>query len=233
MRCHCHQFMLSSAFNRWTWTGVCSQRPACGTGLQETVSGVFFERKKIGSRTPDHVQAIGVRLYVRHLFHPKVGACVPQEYRLHLASSRRKGTGLFFVCPVPEWQSKGCGRGLVLPVCKTACWTGRNGIWGSVHRRHKDWEHGEPVYLCLENRCRKESCQAKRKSKGSFQRVWWKRQSYPKEAARVSGQAASSKCRICSRDRKAQERMAKAVWKAGQPVDEVDRVRGQAVRYWK
>lgn len=38
-----------------------------------------------------------------------------------------------------------------------------------------------------------------KESKGSFQRVWWKRQSYPKEAARVSGQAASSKCRICSR----------------------------------
>ena len=28
-------------FNRWTWTGVCSQRPAWGTGLRETVSGVL------------------------------------------------------------------------------------------------------------------------------------------------------------------------------------------------
>ena len=34
---------------------------------------------------------------------------MPQEYRLHLASSRRKGAGLFFVCPVSERQSKGCG----------------------------------------------------------------------------------------------------------------------------
>ena len=46
-------------------------------------------------------------------------------------------------------------------------------------------EHGEPVYFCLENRCRKESGKIERKSKGSFQRVRWKRQSDPEEAARV------------------------------------------------
>jgi len=44
---------------------------------------------------------------------------------------------------------------------------------------------GEPVYFCLENRCRKESGKIERKSKGSFQRVRWKRQSDPEEAARV------------------------------------------------
>ena len=74
---------------------------------------------------------------------------MPQEYRLYLAPSRREGAGLHFVCPVPKRKGERSSIRLVLPVCKTACRTGRNRIRGSLYRRHKDREHSESVYLSL------------------------------------------------------------------------------------
>lgn len=35
------------------------------------------QREKIGSRTTDHVQAIGVRIHVRNLLHTEAGAGLP------------------------------------------------------------------------------------------------------------------------------------------------------------
>ena len=41
--------------NTWEWYGTAGKRAAWETGLQGTVSRLFFYRKKIGSRTPDHL----------------------------------------------------------------------------------------------------------------------------------------------------------------------------------
>ena len=87
--------------------------------LEELDYGKLYQAYSPRGRKSAAEPRIMFRLYVRHLFHPKAGACVPQEYRFYLASSGGEGAGLFIVCPVPERQSNGCGRGLVLPVCTT------------------------------------------------------------------------------------------------------------------
>ena len=74
---------------------------------------------------------------------------MPQEHRLYLAPSRREGAGLLFICPVPKRKGERSSIRIVLPVCKTACRTGRNRIRRSLYRRHKNREHSESVYLSL------------------------------------------------------------------------------------
>ena len=61
----------------------------------------------------------------------------------------REGAGLLFVCPVPKRKGERSSIRLALPVCKTACRTGRNRIRRSLYRRHKDREHSESVCLSL------------------------------------------------------------------------------------